>query len=173
MWALAVRAGCAVALAFVASAVDVDSSKHGSPFPDFTLPGADGATYELDHLIHPDHSTAEKVLLWWYPKANTPGCTMEGKRFKELHDYFVHQGVQIVGASADPQHDNKAFSDEHDFNYPLLSDTEQTIPKALGLSGGRWAVLIDKQKRIEKFWPEVSPMDFPDQALSILQKSEL
>eukprot|EP00408_Alexandrium_pacificum_P056175 CAMPEP_0171243520 /NCGR_PEP_ID=MMETSP0790-20130122/46332_1 /TAXON_ID=2925 /ORGANISM="Alexandrium catenella, Strain OF101" /LENGTH=173 /DNA_ID=CAMNT_0011710521 /DNA_START=42 /DNA_END=563 /DNA_ORIENTATION=- len=173
MSALAAYAGCALALVLSASALDVDASKHGLPFLDFTLPGSDGATYTLDMLIHEDHSTAAKLLLWWFPRANTPGCTMEGKRFKELHDFYVHHGVQIVGASADPQPENKAFSDEHEFNFPLLSDTEQTIPKSLGLSGGRWAVLVGKNKKIEKFWPEVTPMDFPDEALSFLQKSEL
>mmetsp|Transcript_110297 Transcript_110297/g.322829 ORF Transcript_110297/g.322829 Transcript_110297/m.322829 type:complete len:175 (-) Transcript_110297:163-687(-) len=174
MRALAAGVGCLlVALLCTASALDEGSSKHGSPFPDFILPGADGATYELDHLIHDDHSTAQKVLLWWFPKANTPGCTMEGKRFKELHDYFVHQSVQIVAASADSVADNKVFAQEHEFNFPVLSDSEQTIPKALGLSGGRWAVLVNKQKKVEKFWPEVSALEFPDQALAFLQKSEL
>mmetsp|Transcript_125658 Transcript_125658/g.391283 ORF Transcript_125658/g.391283 Transcript_125658/m.391283 type:complete len:160 (+) Transcript_125658:35-514(+) len=129
--------------------------------------------YELDHLIHDDHSTAAKVLFWWYPQANTPGCTLEGKRFKELHDYFVHHGVQIVGMSADSQAENKVFSEEYDFNYPLLSDTEKTIPKALGISSSRWGALMGKAKTIEKFWPDVSPTDFPDEALSFLQKSEL
>uniref|UniRef100_A0A7S0FFZ9 thioredoxin-dependent peroxiredoxin n=1 Tax=Pyrodinium bahamense TaxID=73915 RepID=A0A7S0FFZ9_9DINO len=156
-----------------AAALDVGSVKHGSPFPDFSLPASDGSTYKLDYLIHDDHSTAAKVLLWWFPQANTPGCTMEGKRFKELHDYFVHAKVQIVGASADTQEENKAFSEEHNFNYPLLCDMEQTIPKALGLSGGRWAVLINKDKKIEKFWPEVSPGGFPDEALAFVQRSEL
>mmetsp|Transcript_26792 Transcript_26792/g.83198 ORF Transcript_26792/g.83198 Transcript_26792/m.83198 type:complete len:98 (-) Transcript_26792:39-332(-) len=82
------------------------------------------------------------------------------------------KGVQVLGASADGQADNKRFSQKFGFNFPLLCDTARAIPEALGVTSRRWGVLVSEDRKILEFWPDVSPADFPIQPLTWIANSE-
>eukprot|EP00927_Polykrikos_kofoidii_P075108 TRINITY_DN71169_c0_g1_i1.p1 TRINITY_DN71169_c0_g1~~TRINITY_DN71169_c0_g1_i1.p1 ORF type:complete len:190 (-),score=19.93 TRINITY_DN71169_c0_g1_i1:79-594(-) len=145
----------------------------GTEFPEFTVHGMDHDRWTLEDF------KGQRVLLWWYPKADTPGCTKQGEAFTRLNDYFSHKGVQVVGISADSPAENMQFATKYGFSYPLLSDEDRTIPAALGITERRWAVLISSEGIIETVWSQITdPERFPAEALSGLRppkstKSEL
>ena len=72
----------------------------------------------------------KKVVLWFYPKADTPGCTMEGQGFRDDIKKFEEKGIQIFGVSLDNEKDNKAFAEKFSFTYPLLCDVNKDIALA-------------------------------------------
>ena len=69
-------------------------------------------------------------MLWFYPKADTPGCTMEGQGFRDDFKKFEEKGIQIFGVSLDNEKDNKAFAEKFSFTYPLLCDVNKDIALA-------------------------------------------
>ena len=73
------------------------------------------------------YSKGKKVVLWFYPKADTPGCTMEGQGFRDDFKSFEEKNVQIFGVSLDNVADNKAFAEKFSFPYPLLCDVKREI----------------------------------------------
>tara|TARA_B100000686_G_scaffold315788_1_gene363045 strand:+ start:184 stop:621 length:438 start_codon:yes stop_codon:yes gene_type:complete len=77
----------------------------------------------------------KKVILWFYPKADTPGCTQEGKGFRDLHKEFQAKNTVVLGVSFDSVEENKAFAQKFDFPYSLLCDVEREIAKAYGALG--------------------------------------
>ncbi|MBT4375114.1 MAG: peroxiredoxin [Nitrospina sp.] len=72
----------------------------------------------------------KKVVLWFYPKADTPGCTVEGKGFRDDYEKFAQKNTVILGVSLDNETDNKAFAEKFNFPYPLLCDINQEIALA-------------------------------------------
>jgi thioredoxin-dependent peroxiredoxin len=72
----------------------------------------------------------KKVVLWFYPKADTPGCTVEGKGFRDDYEKFAKKNTVILGVSLDNETDNKAFAEKFNFPYPLLCDINQEIALA-------------------------------------------
>ena len=98
----------------------------GSPAPDFSVADHTGELVSLTAL------RGHRVLLWFYPKADTPGCSREGCGFRDLYERFQEKGAQILGVSYDTPADNAAFVEKYNFPYPLLCDTEQAIAKAYG-----------------------------------------
>ena len=72
----------------------------------------------------------KKVVLWFYPKADTPGCTIEGKGFRDDYEKFAQKNTVILGVSLDNETDNKAFAEKFNFPYPLLCDVNQEIALA-------------------------------------------
>merc|ERR1719330_203085 len=145
----------------------------GSAFPALSLTDDRGEQVTIDPDAEKDSFSEKKVLLWWYPKADTPGCTKEGKTFQDLNQAYSVKGVQVVGVSADSVADNRHFSDKMGFKYPLLSDTSRSIPEALGVTSRRWAVMIREDRAVEQFWPDIDdPEMFPVQPLSWIAQQE-
>ena len=72
----------------------------------------------------------KKVVIWFYPKADTPGCTIEGKGFRDDYEKFIEKNTVILGVSLDNESDNKAFAAKFDFPYPLLCDVNREISLA-------------------------------------------
>ncbi|MBT5969402.1 MAG: peroxiredoxin, partial [Nitrospina sp.] len=72
----------------------------------------------------------KKVVIWFYPKADTPGCTIEGKGFRDDYEKFIKKNTVILGVSLDNESDNKAFAAKFDFPYPLLCDVNREISLA-------------------------------------------
>lgn len=131
----------------------------GTPFPAFDARKQDGAPVSLKTY------EGKKKLIYWYPKADTPGCTMEGNGFKAMNKQYVDIGVQVLGMSADPPPENLKFHKKYGFNFPLLSDEARSVPKALGVQG-RWAAFVGEKGKILKFWPSVDPTNFPKNAIA-------
>ena len=96
----------------------------GANAPEFSVNDHNGNTIQLKDY------RGKKIVLWFYPKADTPGCTMEGQGFRDDFKKFEEKGIQIFGVSLDNENDNKAFAEKFSFPYPLLCDINREI--ALG-----------------------------------------
>lgn len=129
--------------------------KEGDAAPDFTLLDQDGREFSLSSL------RGRRVLVYFYPKDNTPGCTTEAKNFQAALDRYGEAGVEIVGISKDSVASHRKFADKYGLKFRLLSDPQLVAAKAFGaLVGGRvkrrtW--LVDEDWKVEKFWDDVSP----------------
>ena len=93
----------------------------GTKVPDFSIPATGEATFRLsDHLGHP-------VVLYFYPKDNTPGCTTEGAQFRDLHAQFAKLGAVVAGVSRDSIRSHEGFKEKMGFPFPLLSDADEKL----------------------------------------------
>ena len=89
---------------------------------DFEAESTHGKFRLSDHRGHP-------VVLYFYPKDNTPGCTTEGSQFRDLYEKFLKQGAVVVGVSRDSLKSHQGFSDKMQFPFPLLSDPDENLCK--------------------------------------------
>ena len=100
--------------------------KEGDPAPLFTLPASGGKTLSLEAL------RGKNVILYFYPKDDTPGCTKEACRLRDRMGDLKKDGVEVVGVSVDSAESHKAFIAKHHLNFDLLADTEGKITDAFG-----------------------------------------
>jgi thioredoxin-dependent peroxiredoxin len=131
--------------------------KVGDEAPDFTLKGSDGKTYKLSEF-----KGKQAVVVAWYPKAMTGGCTAECKSLKESGAELRKYDVAYFGASVDKPELNKQFSDKLELDFPLLSDPTQETAKAYGVlndrsMANRWTFYIDKNGKIAAIDQQVTP----------------
>ena len=96
----------------------------GSEAPDFLVNDHNGNRTTLEQF------RGKKVILWFYPKADTPGCTVEGQGFRDDFKQFEEKNTVILGISLDNETDNKAFAEKFQFPYPLLCDVGREIAMA-------------------------------------------
>ncbi|WP_226553292.1 thioredoxin-dependent thiol peroxidase [Celeribacter naphthalenivorans] len=133
----------------------------GTTAPDFTLPRDGGSDVTLSDL------KGQKVVLYFYPKDNTPGCTTEALDFTALKSEFEAAGVAVFGISKDSvkKHDN--FCAKHSLGIPLLSDENGTVCEDYGVWAEKnmygktfWGIvratyLIDEEGKVAHIWPKV------------------
>jgi len=100
----------------------------GDLAPDFELPDEEGVPRKLSDL-----AASGPVVLFFYPAAMTPGCTIESCHFRDMKAEFEAVGAQRVGISADDVEKQKKFSDKHEFDYPLLSDPDGVVATQFGV----------------------------------------
>jgi peroxiredoxin Q/BCP len=99
----------------------------GKPVTDFSLPSTGGATFRLsEHL-------GSKLVLYFYPKDNTPGCTTEGSDFRDHHKDFKRAGCEVFGVSRDALASHQKFKDKLKFPFELLSDEDEAVCKQFGV----------------------------------------
>ena len=117
----------------------------GHPLPDLKLPGPDGKPVRLRDLA------AGKVLvIYFYPKDDTPGCTAQACGFRDAYEDFVEAGAEVVGISQDPPASHGAFAQKHRLPFLLLSDPEGQaqrafgVKKTLGILPGRVSFVVDR-----------------------------
>ncbi|MFQ5450037.1 MAG: peroxiredoxin [Nitrospinaceae bacterium] len=96
----------------------------GTQTPNFTVKDHTGQTVSLSDF------KGKKVVLWFYPKADTPGCTMEGQGFRNDYKNFASKNTVILGVSLDGETDNKAFAEKYSFPFQLLCDVNREISLA-------------------------------------------
>ena len=94
---------------------------------DFTLPATGGGTFQLSK------SESKQVVLYFYPKDNTPGCTTEGQQFAELHKHFAKAGVDVYGVSRDSLKSHENFKAKMGFPFDLLSDEDEEVCTLFGV----------------------------------------
>jgi peroxiredoxin Q/BCP len=131
----------------------------GDPAPDFKLQATDGKTYQLSSF-----KGKQKVVLAWFPKAFTQGCTIECKSLAEHGDMIKKYNVTYFMASVDPldgEQGNKAFAETHKADFPLLSDPSKETAQAYGVLtdrgfANRWTFYIGKDGRIEAIDKDVA-----------------
>jgi peroxiredoxin Q/BCP len=103
--------------------------KAGDPAPDFTTPNQDGNPVSLSDF------KGKKLVLFFYPKASTPGCTAEACNLRDNIDRFKAQGYEILGASADSPKRQSNFKNKYELPYDLLADEDLTLLNAYGVWG--------------------------------------
>ncbi len=96
----------------------------GTKAPNFTLPDQNGQTHSLEEY------KGKKVILYFYPKDNTPGCTKQACGFSELYPQFMEKGAVVLGISKDTVASHKKFEEKYGLKFTLLSDTELEVIKA-------------------------------------------
>jgi len=134
----------------------------GKPAPDFELPDASGRIWKLHDL-----TARGNLVLYFYPKDLTPGCTREACDFRDNLSRVQAAGAQVAGVSADPPDSHQKFAAKHELNFPLLSDTSTRILKAYGvykkkslygrefMGIERTTFVIDRTGTIRKVFPKV------------------
>ncbi len=135
----------------------------GHKAPKFSLRDGDGHAHSLKDFI------GRKILLYFYPKDDTPGCTAEACALRDSFTDFADKKTMILGVSADTEKSHKKFSEKYDLPFPLLSDPEKETIKAYGAWGKkkfmgreyqgvlRMSILIDERGKIAKIYEEVKP----------------
>ncbi len=117
----------------------------GDRAPDFTLPDRSGRTVHLG-----DYRGKQAVVLYFYPKDDTPGCTAESCSFRDQYQDFKDAGAEVIGVSSDSAESHAKFADKHRLPFVLLADRGGTIrkqygvPATLGLLPGRVTFVIDR-----------------------------
>jgi peroxiredoxin Q/BCP len=135
--------------------------KVGSKAPAFKLPRDDGGTVSLADF------KGRKLVVYFYPRADTPGCTRESIEFSKLRDAFARAGTDVIGISADPIKAQESFKKKHKLTVGLLSDEGREVLQAYGAWGMksmygksfmgiiRSTVLIGPDGRVARIWPKV------------------
>lgn len=146
--------------------------KVGDEAPDFTLINQDGKTVSLS-----DYKGKKNVVLFFYPKDQTQGCTKEACSFRDNYETITDLGAEVIGINGDGTSSHKAFADKHSLPYHLVSDKGSQVRKAYGVSTmffilpERITFVIDKQGIIQYVHNEKSdPTDHITKAIEALQK---
>ncbi len=131
-----------------------------NPFPNFSLPNQDNQTVSLSDFA------GQWLVVYFYPKDDTPGCTVQGKGFSASKKDFDAAGIKIVGVSADDTASHKSFCTKFAFTIDLLSDTDAALMKALEIGQSEWkgmkfwdrtTFVVDPNGIIRKVYEKVSP----------------
>jgi thioredoxin-dependent peroxiredoxin len=127
----------------------------GEVAPKFHAPDQDGKPFSSDSL------RGKRVVLYFYPKADTPGCTLEAKGFRDELPQYTAQGVQIVGVSTDDCPAQKAFATKFGLTFPLLADSQKEIATTYGVlrptgTARRVSFLIEKDGKIAEVVDDAS-----------------
>lgn len=148
----------------------------GNKAPSFTLVGDDGKEYSLEDY------KGKKVLLYFYPKDNTHGCTKEACSLRDWNSEIIKRGVTVMGVSKDSIQSHNKFRDKHGLNFILLSDPEKTVHMAydawgekklygkISLGTIRKTFLIDENGNIEKIWNKVAVATHGEDVVKYLDK---
>lgn len=97
--------------------------KIGDKAPDFTLPDKDGKEISLSNY------RGKKLILYFYPKDNTPGCTKQACNFRDNYPQIIEKGAEVIGISKDGENSHKSFAEKHQLPFVLLSDKEMEVIK--------------------------------------------
>ncbi len=146
----------------------------GDPAPDFRLPADDGKTYSLKDL------RGQKVVLYFYPKDDTPGCTKEACSFRDNLGRVRSKGAIVLGVSKDDLESHAKFRKKYSLSFPLLSDPEGKVLEAYGvwkeknlygkmfMGIERTTYVIDEGGRVKKVFPRVKVDGHVDEVLAVL-----
>ena len=154
-----VKTASSILAAFGASsALAADMLKPGDLFPSFTLKAQDGSTVSSEGL------KGSPYLVYFYPKADTPGCTKEACAFRDSWAEAQLIGLKVFGVSYDTPEDNRAFADKYSLQFVLLSDRDRALAEKAGAAGimpfpSRISYLVGADGRVLKAYPKVSPAE--------------
>jgi len=144
----------------------------GDTAPDFTLTSQKGENVTLSQL-----RGKKNVVLYFYPKDETPGCTREACTFRDAYELFTDLGAEVIGVSADTVESHKAFTEHHGLPFTLLSDVDNAVRKlygatsTLGLIPGRVTFIIDKEGVVRHvFSSQLQPEKHIEEAREVLKK---
>ena len=146
----------------------------GSVAPSFTLPDKDGNMVSLSDF------TGKKVVLYFYPKDSTPGCTRQAQAFRDAFAQFVEAGAVVIGISKDSVKSHLNFATKQELPFVLLSDTEHTVLEAyevwqekklygkVSMGVVRSVYVIDEEGKVAAAWTKVKPEQSAVDALNFV-----
>jgi len=146
--------------------------KEGDKAPNFTSVDQDGNKVKLSDL------KGERVVLYFYPKDDTPGCTKEACSFRDADDVFKEKGIKVLGVSTDDEKSHQKFISKYQLPFDLLADTDHSIVEAYGVWGEknmygrkymgtfRKTFLIDENQKIVKIFDKVKVDEHADEVLA-------
>jgi peroxiredoxin Q/BCP len=162
-----------VTLMMTPSAVALDPPEAGAAAPNFRLQDQAGKWHSLDDF------RGKWVVLYFYPKDNTPGCTTQACEFRDNIFAYRELGAVILGVSVDNVESHKAFSEEHSLPFPILADVEKSTATAYGTLttymgvyelARRDTFIIDPQGRVAKHYFKVDPKGHSELVLTDLKQ---
>lgn len=147
--------------------------KEGDIAPDFSTRDTNGNPVRLGDF------RGQKVVLYFYPKDDTPGCTKEACSFRDSYSEFEDRGIKVLGVSLDDEASHQAFTSKYRLPFTLLSDTDHSVSDAYGVYGERTSsstgkkymglarktFLIDEQGRVKKVFDKVNVEEHADEVL--------
>jgi thioredoxin-dependent peroxiredoxin len=145
--------------------------KEGDKAPDFTAKNQDGETVKLKDL------KGERVVIYFYPKDDTPGCTKEACSFRDADDVYRKKGIKVLGVSTDDEKSHQKFISKYELPFDLLADTDKSIVEKFGVWGEksmygrkymgthRKTFLIDEKGNIVKIFDKVKVAEHADEVL--------
>ena len=142
----------------------------GDKAPDFEGPTSDGSRLGLKDFLG-----KKNVVLYFYPKDDTPGCTKEACSFRDNLKSVREIGAEVIGVSLDSVESHKKFADKYNLPFPLISDKEKRIATAYGVlkdtgtSASRVTFIIDKSGRIAKVFPKVDVTKHTEEVVGALK----
>ena len=149
--------------------------KEGDKAPDFTVRDGEGKTVKLKDF------RGKKVVLYFYPKDDTPGCTREACAFRDAFGKFKRRGIEVLGVSLDSEASHKKFAAKFDLPFRLLADTDRAISEAYGTYGEkkfmgrkymgnhRMTFLIDETGKIKRIFDKVKPDEHAEEVLEAFE----
>jgi thioredoxin-dependent peroxiredoxin len=147
----------------------------GDKAPDFTLPSQSGEPVRLY-----DRLGGQAVVLYFYPKDETRGCTAEACAFRDSHEVFTEAGAEVIGVSSDSVDRHAAFAGRHSLPFTLLSDQkgqvrkEYGVPSVLGLIPGRVTYVIDRQGTVRHVFNSLTGVDqHVNEALDVVRRIQI
>lgn len=147
----------------------------GAPAPDFELPDQDGETVRLSAL------RGRTIVLYFYPKADTPGCTTQACSIRDRGSEYSDAGVRVIGVSPDPVKKVKRFHDKQSLNFTLLADEDHAVCETYGVwvqksmygrtywGAQRSTFIIDPSGVVAHVIPKASPKTHDDEVLAALR----
>ncbi len=147
----------------------------GSKAPEIDGVDQSGSVVRLKDFI------GSKLIVYFYPKDNTPGCTAEACNLRDNYERLLEAGFKIIGISADSEKSHRSFADKFNLPFPLIADTEKTIIKAFGVWGPkkfmgrvfegihRVTFVIDEEGIVEKVFTKVDTKNHTEQILKEYQ----
>ncbi|HEY4651678.1 MAG TPA: peroxiredoxin [Pontibacter sp.] len=144
----------------------------GDKAPDFELLRADGGLFRLSEQLQEKH-----VVLYFYPKDNTPGCTKQACEFRDQYEVFQEHGAEVVGISSDSTGSHEQFEQSHRLPFVLLSDQGGRVrnlygvPRKFGIIPGRVTYVIDRSGTVRYIFNSMTkPLEHVKNALEVLQQ---
>ena len=159
--------------------------KELQPAPDFTLPAVGSDTVVKNGQVHMQELKGRPVVLYFYPKDDTPGCTKEACSFRDANHEMQKRGVVVLGVSADDLSSHQKFADKYGLSFPLLADTDTTVSQLYGvwkeknyagkkyMGVNRETFLIDKDGIVRKVWPKVNAAEHAQEVLETIEALQL
>jgi len=147
--------------------------EEGSKFPEFSLEDQDGKTHSLGDY------TGKWMIVYFYPKDDTPGCTIEGQSFTAARPRFDERNTAVLGVSEDDVASHKAFCNKFNFDLTLLADTDTALYRACGIGQSEYkgtmywdrvTVIVDPEGTVRKVYPKVSVQGHEQEVLDDLAR---
>jgi peroxiredoxin Q/BCP len=147
----------------------------GTPFPDFTLPNQDG------RVVTRGDFAGKWLVVYFYPKDDTPGCTIQGKSFTASRSDFDKSGITVVGVSQDDVASHKSFCNKFGFTIDLLADTKGELMRACGIGQtdykgtlywDRTSFVIDPEGITRKVYTKVNPQGHEQTLLADIKQMQ-